>query len=293
MKLKILLAGLLLFSASAYGFSISEYFTGVGTGEAALIQLDGTIRPSQSQGVLSGGAITPEKVRELNEKAENQGAEAIVYEINSGGGAVVASKDILRSVEDVEVPTVCRFRDVGASGAYLLALGCDQIVADSATFTGSVGVTGSYFQFTDLLDEAGIEYINITAGEYKEAGSPFQEITEEERELLLEQVDNVHQEFYSEVDENRNITDEQLEEVRTGKVFLGSKAKELGLVDKLGGRETAFKTAENLTDKELKFRKVQDTPEFNLFSLLSAELPSGVLNFMDPAQTPFKAEISY
>lgn len=291
MKLKILATALILFSASAYGFSLSDYFTGVGSGEAALIELDGTIQPSQSSGFGAGSGINPEQVRELNQKAKDQGAEAIVYEINSGGGAVVASKDVQRSVENVDVPTVCRLRDVGASGAYLLSLGCDEIVADSATFTGSVGVTGSYFQFTDLMDEVGVDYINITAGDNKEVGSPFQEITDEEREILLEQVDQVHEEFYTTVDDNRNLTEEQLEEVKTGKIFLGEEAQELGLVDELGGRETAFNRAENITDKELRFRKVRTTPQFDIFSLLTMAVPQNLMDLMSSSDTPFRAEI--
>lgn len=291
MKLKILFAALLLFTTSVYGFSLADYFRGVG-GEAALIELDGTIQPSATGGVFAAGGITPEQVRELNKKAEDRGVDAIVYEINSGGGAVVASKDVMRSIDNVDVPTVCRLRDVGASGAYLLSLGCDEIVADSATFTGSVGVTGSYFEFTDLMDEVGVDYINITAGEFKEAGSPFQELTEEEREMLLEQVDSVHEEFYTEVDDRRNLTDDQLEEVRTGKVFLGEEAHELGLVDELGGREAAFDTAENLTDQDLRFRKVERTPEFNLFSLLTMEAPQSLFSYLQKSESmPFRAEM--
>lgn len=290
-KIKILLLATLLFTTTAYGFSLSNYFQGFG-GEAALIELDGTIQPSETGGVFAAGAITPEQVRDLNQQAEERGVDAIVYEINSGGGAVVASKDVMRSIDNVDVPTVCRLRDVGASGAYLLSLGCDEIVADSATFTGSVGVTGSYFEFTELMDEVGIEYINITAGEFKETGSPFQEITEEEREVLLEQVDSVHEEFYTEVGDRRNLTDEQLEEVRTGKVFLGDEAHRLGLVDELGGREAAFNSAENLTDQELRFRKVERTPEFNLFSLLSMEFSEGLLNYLQASdRMPFRAEM--
>ena len=253
---------LVLISLSA-GLSFEGIFAEQKRGTVAIIDLSGAISPSSS-GFSSG--LTPETVRDLNQEAERRNVDAIVYEINSGGGSVVASKDVRRSIESVEVPTVCRIRDVGASGAYLFSLGCDSIVADSASITGSIGVTSSYIEFSDLMEEIGVGYVNITAGENKEVGSPYKEPTEEEKQILKEKADIIKEEFLGEVSEERNLTDKQQEIVGTGEIFLGSEAMNLNLVDELGGRSTAIEEAGNLTGLKLSPVEIQQTPSFSLLN---------------------------
>jgi protease-4 len=258
------------------------------TGKAATIQLNGQITSSSSPGAFSAAGITPENVRELNQKAEEQGASAIIYEWNSGGGAVVASKEIMRSIESVDVPTVCRFRDMAASGAYLASLGCDTIVADSASLTGSIGVRRSYFEFSETLDKLGIEYINITSGEHKEVGSRYQNASEEDIRRLQKTTDKVHQQFINIVRENRELTQEEVENVSTGKLFLGSEAKEVKLVDRLGGRQVAVDEAENLSNKELTTFKVETSTGFSFLKLLTGD--SWIKQFVSN-DLPIKAEL--
>ncbi|WEL23698.1 signal peptide peptidase SppA [Candidatus Nanohalovita haloferacivicina] len=283
-KIPVLLTALILISTGmAAAFSLDSLFQTTGT--AAVIQLSGSITPTSS-GFSSG--ITPEKVRDLNQRAQQQNVDAIVYEINSGGGSVVASKELMREIESVDVPTVCRFRDVGASGAYMAALGCDRIVADSASLTGSIGVRSSYLQYTGLMDKLGLKYVNISSGEYKELGSPYQNISETQKEMLQAKADKIHEEFYSKVEEERNLSEEQLQEVKTGEPFLGSRAEELGLVDEIGGRQTAYDTAEELAGMELNFRKVEAPSGFNFFQLMGASIAETVLGSESSA---FKSEI--
>ena len=282
MKKIIVFFGLMIFASVAAGLSFNDLFLNQERGDVALVDLSGTISPSSS-GFSS--SLTPEKVRDLNKMAEDRDVDAIVYEINSGGGAVVASKEIRRSIDNLEIPTVCRIRDVGASGAYLLSLGCDSIIADSASTTGSIGVTSSYIEFSDLMEELGVGYVNVTAGENKEVGSPYKEPTGEEKDILQEKTDIIGEEFLSDVSEARNLTQEQKQEVGTGEIFLGSEAEELGLVDELGGRETAIEKAENITGKNLDSEKLQQTPSFNVFDLFLSSLEIG-------SQSPIKASIN-
>jgi protease-4 len=278
MKTKIVLTFVLLASFTFSGAALPDFFSSQ-SGDAAVIQLNGPIQPTQATGLTATSGITPSQVRSLNHQAESQGVDAIVYEINSGGGAVVASKEVKRAIEDVEVPTVCRFRDTAASGAYLFSMGCDEIVADSATITGSIGVRASYLEFSGLMEKYGITYVNVTAGESKGVGSQFSEPTGEEKQQLKERVEVVHEDFKNQVQEGRNLSESEIEDIATGEIFLGEQAKELGLVDKLGGRETAYETAENLTEKELNFVSVESRQQFNPFSLLiSAFLPDFNLN---------------
>lgn len=257
------------------------------SGKAATIQLDGQITSSSSPSAFSPTGITPANIRELNQRAEEQGASAIIYEWNSGGGAVVASKEIMRAIQSVNVPTVCRFRDIAASGAYLASLGCDTIVADSASLTGSIGVRSSYLEFSETLDKLGIEYVNITSGQYKEVGSQYQNASEEDIRRLQETTDKVHKQFISLVEENRNLTQEEVENVSTGKLFLGSEAKEVKLVDRLGGRQVAVEEAENLSGKDLTTFKVEKSTGFSFLNLLTGD--SWVKQFVSN-DVPIRAE---
>lgn len=274
MKLKLLAALLILLTTSTAALSLGGLFED-DTGEAALIKLSGSITPTSSG--FGGGGITPEQVRDLNQRVRNGNYDAVIYEINSGGGAVVASKEVKRSIDSMEIPTVCRFRDVSASGAYLIATGCDRIVADSATITGSIGVTSSYLQVSGALDKLGVKYVNITAGEYKEVGSQYTNATENEKQILKDMALNIQDEFVTTVDEDRNLTDEQETEVQTAKIFLGEEAKDLGLVDSLGGRVQALETAENMTEKELTLREVETRQQVSLLSMFLSS--TGVGNF--------------
>lgn len=274
MKLKLLTGLLILLTTSTAALSLGGLFQD-DTGEAALVKLSGSITPTSSG--LGGGGITPEQVRDLNQKVRNGNYDAVIYEINSGGGAVVASKEIKRSIDNIDIPTVCRFRDVSASGAYLIATGCDRIVADSATMTGSIGVTSSYLQVSGTLDKLGIEYVNISAGEYKEVGSQYTNATEKEKQMLKDMAVSIQEEFVDTVDQNRNLTDEQISEVEKAKIFLGDEAKGLNLVDRLGGRATAVNTAENLTEKELTLREIQTSQQFSLISMFLSN--TGIADF--------------
>ncbi len=275
MKVRTLFALVLLFTAGAAGFSLD---LGLKTGgDAAIIQLSGGIQPT-SGGFPSSGGLTPADVRELNERALNQGADAIIYEINSGGGGVVASKEIKREIESVEVPTVCRFRDITASGAYLASLGCDHLVADSASFTGSIGVRGSYLEFSGLLDRLGVERVNVSSGKYKTIGSPYVNITRDELEILRNMSSKIHGEFVSTVEEERNLTQEEVDEIKTGRPILGRNARELGLVDSLGGRRTAVNQAEELTGTGLETFKVEKRSGFDFLSLLTSNSFLGELD---------------
>lgn len=286
MKLKLLASFLILLTASTAAFS----FGGMSEekqGNAALVKLSGTISPTSSSGLTGSSGITPEQVRDLNDEVRNGDYDAVIYEINSGGGAVVASKEIKRSIDNMDIPTVCRFRDIAASGAYLISMGCDKIVADSATITGSIGVTSSYLEFSGALERFGVEYINISAGKYKEVGSRYSNASEQEKEILRDMANDIQDEFIGMVDKQRNLSETELSEVETAKVFLGDEAKNLTLVDRLGGRATAVDTAEDLSGQDLKLKEIQTQQDFSLLSLFLSD--TGIGQFF--ADLGFGAEV--
>lgn len=284
MKKASVIITVLLFLSTATAFSF-------GTQKAAYVDLSGTITASGSGGAFSSGGITPQEVRNLNDKVEKGSYQAVIYEINSGGGTVVASKEIMREIDSMEVPTVCRFRDVSASGAYLFSLGCDEVVADSASTTGSIGVRSSYLQFSEALEEYGIEYVNISSGEFKGAGSPYMNATQEEKQMMQEQASEIHEQFRELVKEKRNLTTEEINEVGDGRIILGQEAYEKGLVDHLGGRNKAEEVAKNMTGKDLSFENVQTTQSFNLASLFSMNTVKAFIGSIAGTQVPFVAQL--
>lgn len=271
MKGKVLAVSIIFLASATTAFSFDT-----SQGSVALVQLSGTITPSSSGGVYSSSGITPGQVRDLNDKVEEEGYDAVVYEINSGGGAVVASKEVMRDIERLDIPKVCKFRDVAASGAYLFSLGCDRIVADSSTLTGSIGVRSSYLEFSEAMNRYGVDYVNISSGKYKEVGSPFQNISEGERQILQDRSDAIHEQFLKLVRSERNITDSEHVPISTGAIYLGSEAEEIGLVDATGGRQRAIEAAENMTGEELSVEEVSTETSFSFTSLLASFKP-GIL----------------
>ncbi|MFB6294378.1 MAG: signal peptide peptidase SppA, partial [Candidatus Nanohaloarchaea archaeon] len=244
------------------------------TGELGVITVEGAI--SYGGGVQDGG-VSPRTLDKLTKQATSDGADALLYEIDSGGGAVVASKEAARVIADAGVPTVCRLREIAASGAYWAASACDTVVADPLTLTGSIGVSSTYLEFSGLLDRFGVEYVNLTAGKYKDMGSQYKNLTPAERERFNDILNQTHAAFIRAVAENRNMSYNAVEAAATGEVFLGREAKRLGLVDRLGGRKTAIAAAHNLTNtSELETTRYEPPQQLEALSFLFSKVGEGI-----------------
>ncbi len=214
----------------------------------AVIEIRGTITSSPS---LLTETTSPENLYSMIQKVEESPYyRAALFRINSPGGSVVSSREMAGYVRDMEKPTVCWLSDVAASGAYWVASSCDVIMADPLSMTGSIGATASYLEFSGLFDKYGVTYENITSGENKDMGSPFRNMTQEEREKMEYIVDETFRYFLEEVAENRNLTETQIEQVSSGEIFLGKDAVGPGLVDRLGGFRDAKELSKELADLE-------------------------------------------
>jgi len=205
----------------------------------------------------------------LKEANEDDSVKAIILEINSPGGSVVASKALADAVKQSKKPTVAWMRDVAASGGYWVASACDKVIADPATITGSIGVTGSYLQFSKLMENYGVTYERLVSGPYKDAGSPYKELTPAEREMLMKKINAINSMFINAISENRNLSKSYVSNLATGEIFLGSEAYELKLVDVLGGEKEAQKTAEQLAGIS-ESKLVQFKKKVTLLDLFSA-----------------------
>ncbi len=214
----------------------------------ALLRLTGPIQESGNPGVFGGGAITPESVLDqLEEIKEDSSIKAVILRVDSPGGSVAASQEISDAVKNhpAEVPIVVSMGDMAASGGYYISAFADSIVAQPGTLTGSIGVIWSDIDPTGLFKKLGIKVDAITAGKHKDMFLPGH-LTKERRKIVQTLVDQMYDQFVTTVAEGRELPDDDVRKLATGQVYTGEQAIENGLVDELGGLDTAEKTAEEL-----------------------------------------------
>jgi len=185
------------------------------------------------------GDSADDLVEQIERADDARGARALLVKLNTPGGEIIPSEDIANAVEDFDGPTVGYATDVCASGGYEIASACDEVWAREGSIVGSIGVIGSRFTAVDLADKLGVEYQQFTAGEFKDAGTPFRELRDEDREYLQGLIDEYYDQFVEDIVERRALSAEDVRETEA-KVYLGERAAELGLVDELGTRDAVL-----------------------------------------------------
>jgi protease-4 len=242
----VLLTG--LFAVSLAGAYMLTRHDSVGFGDGvAVIPLYGTISLSQSTGIFAEQMTTPENFKEMLEKSGRDGSiKAVIIDINSPGGSVVASDEIALAIEEFDKPTVAWVGEMGASGAYYVASSCDYIVADQASVVGSIGVISIFPEYSRLLEKIGINMTVIKGGEFKDFSTGFRPLTDEEKAMMEDMVEDIYDQFLSVVADNRNLSKDYVESVAGGRIYTGKKARELGLVDEVGGKQTAIDIAAHM-----------------------------------------------
>ena len=245
----------------------------------AVIPLDGAIAGAGSAGA---GIVTPEAFLKKLERAEDDpDVRAIVLRVDSPGGTVAASEEIAAYVRDAEKPVVVSAGDVDASGAYMVSSQADQIFAMPGTAVGSIGVITQIPNVNGLMDKAGIEFVTVTAGKYKGAGSPFRPLTPEETALIQGSVDEVYGQFIDIVAEGRDMERSEVASLATGWAWNGEQAKKLGLVDKIGTYSDALDAAADLGEIDGEYVVIHyDETDFNtlLSSFLGIEEQLSAIN---------------
>lgn len=265
-KIIIILAILSFIVSGFFSLFIEKDFDSK-RGNVALIPIKGIIL--SEKGSIFGQAIadSPTIVRYIENADKNPKIKAIILEINSPGGSPVATEEIANALKKTNKTKVAWIREIGTSGGYWIASSADTIVASRMSITGSIGVIASYVQFSGLLEDHNVTYERLVAGEYKDLGSPLKQLTMQERKLLQEQIDRLHTYFITTIAENRNLSEEKVRELATGMFYLGQEAKELGLIDIIGGKEEAKEIIEkelNITAKIVEYKE-----EKRLIDLLS------------------------
>ena len=236
-------------------FSIAYFMSdmrvpSLGGGDVAVIPIYGTI----TMGGCGGGLLNAESCADVSEiKQELKDADndprvkAIVLDVYSGGGNVVASRELMRAVKRTEKPTVAWIGEIGASGAYYAASAADRVVADEDSMTGSIGVIMFIEHYYDLFDWVGINVTTIKAGNSKDIGSPYRPMTQNEQDEMQAMIEKVYDSFVFDVARNRHLEVGYVRNISQGKIYLGSEARDLGLVDELGGFDDAVSIAANMS----------------------------------------------
>jgi protease-4 len=226
----------------------------------------------------------------LRKIARDEHARAVLVRIDSPGGAVAPSQEIrseLRKLGETK-KVVCTLGNLAASGGYYVATGCQTIVANPGTLTGSIGVLSQLPYVGAIAEMLKFQLVTIKAGKMKDVGNPFRPMSEEERAYFQALSDGIHRQFIEAVAEGRGMKVEEVEPLADGRVFSGLEAKEKKLVDELGSFNDAVRLAAALAgiEGEPKLRYPPEERSFRFEDLVrdgSRAATRGVLDALGAA----------
>ncbi len=214
----------------------------------AVLVAEGEIRSGKSEeGVIGSETM----IKEIIKLRDNDRVKAVVLRVNSPGGEGLASDDIWRELEilNEKKPLVASMSDMAASGGYYISMGSDYIFAEPTTITGSIGVFALLFDMTDFFgNKLGITRDAVNTGEYSDIMSPLKPMSDGERDIVQSFADRFYDTFTKKAANGRGMEQDQIKEVGEGRVWSGVQAKDLGLVDELGGLESALNKAAQLAE---------------------------------------------
>jgi protease-4 len=220
----------------------------VGRQSVAVIHVSGVIASSPQSGLLTASAtVTPESMITQLRRADNDSrVAAVLLRVDSPGGSAAASQEIFKEVKRMKKPVIVSVADIGASGAYYISCGADEIMASPASAVGSIGVIIQVANLEELYKKLGIQYTTIKQGKYKDMGSSDRPLTEEEKALLEADSREIYDQFIKDVASSRNIPEAKVRELATGQTWNGSKAIDLDLIDSIGNYRDALNRAGEL-----------------------------------------------
>jgi protease-4 len=239
----------------------------------AIVEVKGVI--TQSSGVIE----------EIQQYLSDDGVKAIILRVDSPGGGVGPSQEIYREIMRIKSNSkrkvVTSMGSVAASGGYYIACASDLIVANPGTITGSIGVVMQFSNFEDLLKKIGIKGVVLKSGEHKDIGSPFREMTPEEKRIMQEVLDNVHQQFIEAVAEGRKLDRSKVAQIADGRILTGEQAKNLGLVDQLGNLQDTIDITAKLAGIVGKPNILYPKKRISIWDLLIRDMASAVVDVLN------------
>ncbi|MDW8301250.1 MAG: signal peptide peptidase SppA [Bacteroidia bacterium] len=232
-----------------------------GKDKIAIVYCVGEISSGEGDDERIGSETTASTIREAR---LDDRVKAVVLRVNSPGGDALASDVIWREVVLTKKvkPVIVSMGDVAASGGYYISCAANKIFAEPNTITGSIGVFGLIPNFQKLYNEKlGIFYDGVKIGEFSDIGATYRPMTEQEKNIIQEQVDRVYETFITRVAEGRGITKAEVDSIGQGRVWSGEDAVKIKLVDQIGGLADAIKEAEKLAKLTKGNYKIVEYPE--------------------------------
>ncbi len=234
---------------------------------------------------IEGTIMTSDEIlKDLRKFHKRSSIKAIVIRINSPGGAVAPAQEIYREIERIKKkkPVVISMETVGASAAYYIASNATRVVCSRGTITGSIGVIMMLPDIHKIAEKIGVGVNIIKAGKFKDIGSGFKPLTDDEKQILETFAVEIHDQFINDVASGRKgkISMDKLREISDGRFFSGEKAQEYGLVDDMGNFFDAVQIAAGLAgikgDPQLEFPRKKWN---NYFDLVLESATSAVARF--------------
>jgi protease-4 len=251
--------------------NITTALTNTATDQIAIIYAQGEIGSGEGDvNEIGEGSMR----RSLQEARKNEDVKAIVLRINSPGGSALTSDLIWREIEITKKvkPVVVSMGNYAASGGYYIACNANKIYAENNTITGSIGVFGILPNFSPLANKLGINTEQVKTHENAANYSPFVPIDEKFKAFTLESVEHIYKTFVTHVAEGRKMTFDQVDAIAQGRVWTGTQALKIGLVDKIGGLDDAIAEAAKIA--KIKSYSTQNYPEYEKnFNDILSHLP--------------------
>ena len=218
-------------------------------------------------GIISKSDAT---IKLIHAYRDDPSVKAIVMRIDSPGGSVAPVQEIYTELEKIKKPIVASMGGSAASGGYYIACAADTILANPGTLTGSIGVIMQFTRMKGLYDKVGLEHQVIKSGQFKDTGSPFRTLTEEEQAVLQDTVNDVHNQFVDTIAEARSnlLTRTEVVELADGRIFSGRQALDSKLIDQLGNLPDAIKIAGELGGIQGKPKVLRKEKKTSLFEQL-------------------------
>ena len=227
---------------------------GSGRNAIAIVGGEGSIMTGTGGGAdpFGGGSsiMSDDLAEAIYDAVEDDSVKAIVFRVSSPGGSPEASEQILAAVRAAKAagkPVVVSMGDYAASGGYWISAEANWIVAQPSTLTGSIGVYGGKFVLAEALGRFGVDMRNLSiGGDYADSFSPAQDFSPTQRAAFAAQIDRTYEEFIARVAAGRRLPPARVREIARGRVWTGAQARQIGLVDQLGGLEEAIAKAREL-----------------------------------------------
>ena len=219
--------------------------------KVAVLYLEGEITDEKGDGIVG-----KEVVKTLKKIRKDEDVKALVLRVNSPGGSADASEQIWHAVQNVKaqgIPVVVSMGDYAASGGYYISCGADYIYAEPTTITGSIGIFGTIPNVNKIRDKVGLDIDGVSTNKHSdlETNMIYKGMNNEERALMQAMIERGYDLFTGRCAEGRHVTQDYIKSIGEGRVWLGDKGKEIGIVDELGNIDDAIAKAVELAGIEM------------------------------------------